>query len=174
MEIRPICQNDGCDRIAHWYGTYRQDGSRIYRKYCVTHHKERGKLFNEIKSRTDRRSIPTCNAAGCKKKTNLMGTDSRGNPLYTVYCPDHFNLSTAYAAVRKNYCENIDGRLGQVCTSNIWWEGMLDVDHIDENPTNNNPSNLQTLCKCCHAYKGNQFIKENGVTPGRKTLGIKA
>lgn len=174
LEDRPRCTVEGCNNPAHHTGGYRQDGSCIFRKYCGPHHKERGKLFNEIKSRADRRSAPTCKAAGCKKKTDLMGTDSSGNPLYTIYCPDHFNLSTAYAAVRKNYCENIDGRLGHICTSNVWWEGMLDVDHIDENPTNNDLSNLQTLCKCCHAYKGNQFIKENGVTPGRKTLGIKA
>ena len=171
--IRPTCEIDGCNRIAHWVGTYRRDGSRIYRKYCGSHHLERRKQFVEIKSQTDRRSAPACNGAGCKKKTTLMGTDIIGTPLYTVYCPDHLNLSTAYAAARKNYCENIDGRLGFACTSTIVWKGMLDVDHIDENPLNNNLDNLQTLCKNCHSFKGNQFIKLHGVTPGRKTLGIR-
>lgn len=30
---------------------------------------------------------------------------------------------------------------------------QLDVDHIDENHSNNNPSNLQTLCANCHRLK---------------------
>ena len=46
---------------------------------------------------------------------------------------------------------------------------MLDVDHKDEDHLNNEPSNLQTLCKCCHSYKGNQFVKVFGRTAGRKT-----
>jgi hypothetical protein len=73
---------------------------------------------------------------------------------------------------RLEYCENIDSRLGFKCTTNIIWDGMLDVDHIDENPTNDDPTNLQTLCKCCHSYKGNVFVKLNGRTPGRVSLGI--
>ena len=60
-----------------------------------------------------------------------------------------------YLKYRKDYCENKDKRLGFKCTTNIYWEGMLDVDHIDGNHTNNDRSNLQTLCKCCHAYKSN-------------------
>jgi 5-methylcytosine-specific restriction endonuclease McrA len=30
---------------------------------------------------------------------------------------------------------------------------QLDVDHIDGNPSNNKPENLQTLCKPCHIVK---------------------
>jgi len=30
---------------------------------------------------------------------------------------------------------------------------QLDVDHIDRNPSNNDPSNLQTLCANCHRLK---------------------
>lgn len=76
-----------------------------------------------------------------------------------------------YTSHKKSYCENIDGRLGFNCTSNIVWNGMLDVDHIDGNPSNNHKSNLQTLCKCCHSYKG--LINEDTASPGRKSLGIK-
>lgn len=32
-------------------------------------------------------------------------------------------------------------------------ESMYDVDHIDENRSNNNLSNLQVLCVYCHAAK---------------------
>ena len=85
---------------------------------------------------------------------------------------DYTNSQHPYRKYRKDYCENIDSRLGFRCTSTIIWSGQLDVDHKDENPSNDNPDNLQTLCKCCHAVKSNVFVKENGVTPGRKALGI--
>jgi hypothetical protein len=73
-----------------------------------------------------------------------------------------------YRKYRKDYCENIDGRLGYKCTSTIVWEGQLQVDHINGKPTDNRPKNLQTLCACCHVYKSN--INEDYATPGRKTL----
>ena len=38
---------------------------------------------------------------------------------------------------REEYCENIDGRLGHVCTTTIVIDGQLQVDHIDGNPGNN-------------------------------------
>jgi 5-methylcytosine-specific restriction endonuclease McrA len=33
---------------------------------------------------------------------------------------------------------------------------QLDVDHIDGNPSNNDPSNTQTLCANCHRLKTKQ------------------
>jgi len=82
------------------------------------------------------------------------------------------NSKHPYRQHRLNYCENQDSRLGFTCTSTIIWDGMLDVDHINEDPSNNSKENLQPLCKCCHAYKSNKFVKEHGSTPGRKALGI--
>jgi hypothetical protein len=84
----------------------------------------------------------------------------------------YLNAKHPYRQYRKDYCENIDGRLGYVCTTTILWDGQLDSDHIDENPSHNDPSNIQTLCKCCHAYKGNVFVKAHGRTPGRKFYGL--
>jgi len=85
---------------------------------------------------------------------------------------DYTNSKHPYLKYRKDFCENTDGRLGFTCTTTIIWSGQLDVDHKDEDPRNNDPQNLQTLCKCCHAVKSNQFIKKYGVTPGRKSLGV--
>lgn len=73
-----------------------------------------------------------------------------------------------YLQYRKDYCENQDGRLGFHCTTTIFWPGMLDVDHRNGNPTDNRARNLQTLCKCCHAYKTHKF--GDGLTPGRQSL----
>jgi 5-methylcytosine-specific restriction endonuclease McrA len=76
-----------------------------------------------------------------------------------------------YKKFRKDYCENIDGRLGFVCTATIvepMWQ--LDADHIDGDPTNNTEDNIQTLCKCCHAVKTKD--SQDYLTDGRKTLKI--
>ena len=87
---------------------------------------------------------------------------------------------SSYTKHKKTYCENRDGRLGFVCTTNIVnkitemgtiWYGMLDVDHIDGDPSNDTAENCQTFCKCCHAYK--THINGDTGTPGRKTLKIK-
>jgi len=100
-----------------------------------------------------------CIEEGCTRKGQHMGryladgTASRRNR-----CHIHHTINIKYGAGlyighRRTYCENKDKRLGFKCTTNIIWDGMLDVDHIDGNHTNNKKSNLQTLCKCCHAYK---------------------
>ena len=133
-----------CGKIPHRAGT-RKDGVVQRTPYiCTPHHQD--KLVKK-------HGVPTYSA--------LTGPCS------------------AYGLYRKNYCENIDGRLGFVCTTTIInktelgldWYGMVDVDHIDGNPSNQSPENCQTLCKCCHAYKTHLY-KDAG-TPGRKTLKIK-
>ena len=69
-------------------------------------------------------------------------------------------------------CENVDSRLGFKCTTTTFpGLGMLDVDHIDGIPIHNHRDNLQTLCKCCHAYKTHMY--KDYATPGRKALGVK-
>jgi hypothetical protein len=73
-----------------------------------------------------------------------------------------------YKKHRKEYCENIDGRYGFVCTSTIvapLWQ--LEVDHIDGNHKNNQIVNLQTLCSCCHRYK-TMIFQENLKVERRK------
>ena len=81
---------------------------------------------------------------------------------------DFLNSKHEYRKFRGDKCDNTDGRLGFVCTTNVVWSGMLDVDHIDGNPKHNRKANLQTLCKCCHAYKTS--IAKDRATPGRKAL----
>jgi len=51
-------------------------------------------------------------------------------------------------------CEN-DGTigLGPACTATFVDKCQLQVDHKDGNHSNNDKSNLQTLCANCHAYK---------------------
>jgi hypothetical protein len=55
--------------------------------------------------------------------------------------------------VKKDYCENRDARLGYKCKATNLKPFQLDMDHIDGDNTNNEPKNIQTLCKNCHALK---------------------
>ena len=61
---------------------------------------------------------------------------------------------------KKNYCENIDGRLGFHCPvhSSEWdfFQESLDMDHLDGNHFNNVPENVDTYCKLCHFRKSKE------------------
>lgn len=54
----------------------------------------------------------------------------------------------SYRYYKKDYCE----RCGFVPEDSC----QLDVDHIDQDHSNNDPSNLQTLCSNCHRLKTKQ------------------
>jgi 5-methylcytosine-specific restriction endonuclease McrA len=49
-------------------------------------------------------------------------------------------------------CENHDGHYGFDCPTvgSILTATMIDINHKDGNRKNNNPSNLERLCRCCH------------------------
>lgn len=168
LNKRPICKTSSCNNKTQHLGTYKANGYPNFRAYCTICHADRRLAFQANASLIDRRSLPSCEVPGCRKRVEVFGSDHNGNIKYTVFCKDHACTINGYSLWRKTYCENIDGRLGFTCTTNIVWEGMLDVDHINGNPEDNRPKNYQTLCKCCHAYKGNR----NGdyKTPGRKKL----
>jgi hypothetical protein len=143
---RPACETSGCYNDAAMVRDY-YDGWANYRRWCSSCHNER-----------------TAEKHGLKNITQVVAK----NAGMTV--SEYTNQFHPYRKHRKDYCENQDGRLGFVCTANIIWDGMLDVDHKNGDPSNNHPSNLQTLCKCCHAYKTNKA--GDYLTPGRSFFGI--
>ena len=168
MNERPRCDTPKCNKLVQHLGTYNKDGYPNFRKYCIECHEDRMQVFRGLVENFDKRKAPKCALHTCKKHVSPFGTDKHGTLKFNVFCDDHVNLVNGYLLYRKDYCENIDGRLGKKCTTTIWWPGMLDVDHIDGNPDNNDPANLQTLCKCCHAYKTNKYGDYK--TPGRKAI----
>jgi hypothetical protein len=96
--------------------------------------------------------------------------DNAGNGNYHILCSSHHKAKYRmadwdYKIYRKDYCENIDGRIGYKCTSTIVMDAQLTVDHIDGDNENNQLNNLQTLCFNCHAVKtrinGDNLRKEN-------------
>ena len=109
---------------------------------------------------------PTCVNIGCTSLVHLANRSSTGRPVYRPVCgachKAKLNLREGVTAVKKDYCENIDGRLGFKCTTTIMdVEYQLEVDHIDENHNNNDIKNLQTLCACCHRLKTKYRREDN-------------
>ena len=131
MKKRPKCQVPGCNRGAQNTGAYKPDGSIRWRK-------SKGANGGYV----------------CQKCHRIYHATQKGISL-----TDWENGFHPYRKYRKEYCENKDARLGFKCTAKIIWEGMLAVDHIDENNNNNNLKNHQTFCHNCHAYKTNLIRK---------------
>ena len=121
---------------------------------------------------------PKCQLDGCDNDAKFEYQYDDGTWKWRVrhgkiICQAHQKSSWhPYLRHRKAHCENVSGFLGFKCTTNIYWNGMLDVDHKNGNPSDNRKQNLQTLCKCCHAYKTHK--NKDGQTPGRLALGIKS
>jgi hypothetical protein len=124
----------------------------------------------------------------CGKDCQFVGKYRKdGSPIFRKYCggchmkrqakkkgmtvSQWTNEFHPYKRYRKTYCENAKGKLagwlGFKCTTKIVAPHLqLDTDHLDGNPYNNEPDNLHTLCKCCHAIKTNMFMDYS--TKGRK------
>lgn len=113
---------------------------------------------------------PTCINIGCNKPVALSNGKLESPPteriLRTVCSRCHAasygaltktgkvtKLKDGISTYKKNYCENIDGRLGVVCTASNLDSGQLELDHKDGDHNNDDPDNIQTLCKNCHSKK---------------------
>ena len=114
---------------------------------------------------------PGCNNLQRNKGYTKPNKKGEVKKVYDKFCSQHhgmkYNINGyEYKRYRKNYCENIDGRLGFVCTTTIKDISQLDGDHKDGNPRNNDPKNIQTLCASCHRYK--TLKNKDYLTAGRK------
>jgi len=149
---RPICTTAGCDKMCKISMT--GNGKKYFHKLCnrcteVKTAKSQGLTLKEYKR--------LCNEKVAAK---------RGISLN-----EYFRQSKIKRQGKKSFCENKDGRLGYVCTAKIAHDIMLEVDHVDGNPSNNSDENIQTLCANCHRYK--TFMHKDHKTPGRTALGLR-
>lgn len=83
---------------------------------------------------------------GCGKPAKSQGLDHKGRKLYRSQC---FSCREEARSHKKGYCE--------WCFVEASDELKLDIDHIDGNTSNNQKSNLQTLCRPCHMIKTKIF-----------------
>ena len=162
----PECSTEGCSRNCvpsqHYY-TVNRKGERIrthtqYRNICNSCHNKK----------TARRYGMARISQMSAKRKGLTEADYRAT-------------SHPYLRYRKDYCENKDARLGFTCNTvlptaemleaagvdSLRSHSFLEVDHINGDPKDNRPENLQTLCKHCHVIKGIQ--NKDHTTKGRKT-----
>lgn len=66
-------------------------------------------------------------------------------PAWKYKKPTSGTRGTRYKAHKKDHCEKCGFVAEHLC--------QLDVDHVDNDRTNDNPSNLMTLCANCHRLK---------------------
>ena len=100
---------------------------------------------------------PCCTYPGC---TNLVGyhkkwikADGTKGFKHKSACKDHRTKKKMEFRQWKLAvgCENKDGRYGTPCTTTITMASQIDINHKDGNRKNNDPSNQERLCKCCHS-----------------------
>ena len=91
------------------------------------------------------RGYLTRERCGCGNWSKMEGLDKNGQRRWRNRCEVCRQKAWEH---RKDYCEHCGKK----------WEGgkKFDVDHIDGNPSNNDPSNLQTLCRKCHSTKSEE------------------
>lgn len=110
---------------------------------------------------------PQCQTEGCDNLAKKRLVAGKFHPLCSSCLRKKYNMKRKYYhKFKKDYCENVDGRLGFRCTTTIEDPCMLSVDHMDGDRNNNAPQNLATLCACCHNYKTKLF--RDFLTPKQK------
>ncbi|MEN6623133.1 MAG: hypothetical protein ABFD50_16500 [Smithella sp.] len=165
LNPRPTCQEPGCNNPAAKISTNKNTGWITWRKKCGSCHN------TQTAAKHGLRSIPEITAKRLGFNSVYEHLDFKAQQKGFKSYVHYTNSKHPYLRHRKDYCENVDGRLGFTCTTAIEWDGMLDVDHINGDPSDNREDNCQTLCKCCHAYK--TWKEKDWLTPGRKAMGIK-
>lgn len=84
----------------------------------------------------------------CSRRCKVRNSDlknQRTNKRVKASRKNHNSKTWIYRQHLKDFCESCGFIPQHLC--------QLDVDHIDGNHTNNDVTNLQTLCSNCHRLK---------------------
>ncbi len=90
-------------------------------------------------------SIPNCN--------NTVGQHSKQNNKNKQVCEPHRKARKHEVDKWKldKGCANKDGHYGFPCMAKGFnHSAQLDINHIDGNNSNRDPSNIEVLCRLCH------------------------
>ena len=151
-----ICCVEGCEELGQDITKLKQKEKGILRrrKYCSTHFR------NDLAKRKGVKSFKHILA----ENKGVSVTEYSRIILQNVAINKGMSVTAYLRSIHKSrrhildYCENVDGRLGFKCTTTIILDcGMLHGDHKNGVPWDHRPSNLQTLCSCCHSYKSHVF-----------------
>ena len=82
----------------------------------------------------------------CGNKQQLIGLNSSGNKVYRKVCK---TCNKRGRRNKKPLCERCGFVAEDLC--------QIDIDHIDGNVSNNDPSNLANICSNCHRLKTKLF-----------------
>lgn len=101
-----------------------------------------------------RRSDPKkcCERCGLKLERKLSGTrlEDRGVFLRRRFCS--LTCANSKDSVKKGTHHWRARKLRKVACEACGHPRSLEAHHIDQDATNNQPENVQTLCKCCHDF----------------------
>lgn len=106
--------------------------------------------------------LPKCVNLNCNNFVTVRNWATLSFKCYCSNCQtlmkNNLNENGNIKLIKKDYCENIDGRLGFTCPVNVndnfkFKNSDLQLDHKDGDNQNNNKENIQTLCLICHSRK---------------------
>ena len=150
-----------CGKKTHPTGKRKSDGAqRRHPDLCTKHHQEDRAKENGF----DTYAKMIYSNAGFDSSLEYQDHAAKLKGFTGVTA--HRNSTHRWRKFKKDYCENVDGRLGFKCsyTKKQWHSkigkmlevtGVLEVDHIipKSKGGEDTEENTQTLCCNCHQYK---------------------
>jgi len=123
--------------------------------------------INKKKLISEGKSIPVCVNPGCGKEVSIRHWSAQGDPSLKTECSTCSRARLKGQELpgvtfhKKHFCENREGGLGFVCPIipdrySTLPADIYQMDHVDGNHHNNDPTNVMTLCCICHAVKGRE------------------